>query len=150
MTDFYTQRLDKAREAKQARNPNSLPLQKPNTQDPFGTGAGDVTTLAGTPTDPSAGPELSQGKFSQMMKHYSQDEKFNTGMAEFAAAIQALKAELEGVDLPPEVMENRVTEIYNRFKTRAANELQAAQEAKRMMEQAPGNGLQGGGHGQQY
>lgn len=134
MTDFYTQRLNQARQEKQASMQRQfLPYQKPegnNPNSPVGN------TMAGRPTDPNAKNQIQDSPFKTAFDTYTQDESFKAGMEEFATIMEAMKRDLNGIELPPEVLQKRVAQVVDRYKNTASAKTNMANQAQNAMGQA--------------
>ena len=123
MTDYYTQRLEEKRQAKEAMYKPNLPLQRPNNKQDQLNGVGrGVITMAGTPAQPQPEqPPLPNSLFKKSFDQYTQDPAFKGGMEEFATIIQSMRKELDGLGLPPEVMQKRVEALVDQYSKGAQN-----------------------------
>lgn len=116
MVDYYSQRLNQARQEKEASiNKMFLPFQKPETRTGAGTEGSNVMGMAGKPADPNAQNQLQDSPFKTAFDEYATDDSFKTGMEEFATIMEAMKKDLNGINLPPEVMQKKVEQVIQRY-----------------------------------
>ncbi len=135
MTDFYTQRLQELQGKKEASLAKKLPLQRPLNSINSGTGQ-DLRKMAGNPIpqNQEQGPTVNNSFFKTMFDKYTEDEGFKSGMEEFSAVMKTMNEELNGIELPPEMMEKRVRNVVDQYKQKA------------MAHSTPPMGMQGAMH----
>lgn len=130
MTDFYTQRLQELQGKKEASLAKKLPLQRPLNSINSGTGQ-DLRKMAGNPQQPTQEqtPQINNSFFKTMFDKYSEDEGFKSGMEEFSAVMKTMREELNGIELPPEMLEKRVRNVVDKYKQKTMYGQQMQQQA---------------------
>lgn len=115
--DYYSQRLSEKKKSKADRLAKvSLPMGRPNGQAPSAQNA--LRTMAGTPQqpqeqDPNAG--IAGSGFKTVFENLSKDDGFKNGMAEFATIMKTMNKDMQGLNLPPEVMRRKVEQVVQKY-----------------------------------
>ena len=145
--DYYSQRLSEKKKTKDERLAKSLPLGRPNSQMPSMNNS--LRTMAGQPQqpqeqnqDPNAG--MANSGFKTVFENLSKDDGFKNGMAEFATIMKTMNKDMQGLNLPPEVMRKKVEQVVQKYAQGSVNADKAAMEAPQQEQQMPMGGPQDG------
>lgn len=133
--DYYSQRLSEKKKNREERATKfNLPLGRPNGQMPSQQNA--LKTMAGTPAqpteqNPNAG--LPDSGFKSVFENLSKDEGFKNGMAEFATIMKTMQKDMQGLNLPEDVMRKRVEQVVQKY-------AQGSKNTDSQMQQMPEGG----------
>ena len=117
MTDFYSQRLQEiSTKKKESFAKTKLPINKPEDL----AYAEEVSGLAGMKSPTQETPEP-QGMFKDTFDFYNQDPVFKTGMDEFIGTVKTMREEVKDLNLPPEMLEKRISAMIEQYKQQAMN-----------------------------
>lgn len=116
MSDLpYLERVDGYRKEKETRLQQALPLRTPTTnrvQQPY-------TGMMGRPdnVEPELLPENDPNNpLKLQFDKYAEDPKFSQGFEQMVTALEAMRKDMAGMDLPEDVKRSRIQGLIGKFK----------------------------------